>query len=143
MVAHDVSDELRDPHGRWTKGGSALRRMVREAASTRTGPSHEEITGHIRNIQKGSGRTIGGHHIDRTQKDKYRVGLKKEGGGRDTRLYDSPEDAARAMHEGKHHEAGGAAAVAGGARDRGSQKPAAKPAAAGAQAGRYTIVLTG
>jgi hypothetical protein len=114
---HDVSRELRDPHGKWTRGG-ALKRMASEAASARAPKSAEEITGHVRNLQKGTGRTIGGHRIDRTQRDKYRVGLRKEGGGRDTKLYDSPEHAAQALHEGRHHEAGGAAKVAGGARDR-------------------------
>jgi hypothetical protein len=118
---HDVSRELRDPHGKWTRGG-ALKRMASEAASARAPKSAEEIQGHVRNLQKGTGRTIGGHRIDRTQRDKYRVGLRKEGGGRDTKLYDSPEHAAQALHEGKHHEAGGAAKVAGGARTAAADK---------------------
>jgi hypothetical protein len=139
-VIHDVSRELRDPHGKWTKGGAALRRMAGEAASARAPKSREEITGHVRNLQRGTGRTIGGHRIDRTQKDKYRVGL-KTAKGRDTKLYDSPEHAAQALHEGKHHEAGGAARVAGGARTAAAETAVRK--LAGQPAGRYTVKLVG
>jgi hypothetical protein len=111
--------------------------MAKEATS---GRSHEEIQGHVRNLPKGTGRTIGGHRVDRTQKDRYRVGLKTDK-GRDTRLYDSPEHAARALHEGKHHEAGGAAQQAGGARNAAADKAVREMA--GKSTGRYVVKLTG
>lgn len=145
-VVHDVTGELRDPHGKWTVGSGGIRAAARAARLGGAGgsggtKSHDEILGHVRNLPKGSGRRINGHHIDRTQGDKYRVGFRKAGGGRDTKLYGSPEDAAKAIHTGEHHEGGGAAATAGGARQGAQKQTAPKAPAAGPS--RYTIVLTG
>jgi len=110
MAHWDVSAEVRGEHGKWTKGGAALKRMAKEAASgassTRGGISHDEASGHIGNLKKGTGRRVGGVMVDRTQGDKYRVGFFKPGGGRDTRTYDSVDHAAKAVSEGKHHDAG-------------------------------------
>lgn len=109
MAIHDVSHELRGEHGKWAKSGSVLHRMAGEAESAAKGKGgHEEILAQVQKVGRGTGRRVGGHRIDRTQKDKYRVGLFKPGGGRDTHVYDTPHDAAKAIHEGRHHEPGAA-----------------------------------
>lgn len=109
-LGHDVSRELRGQHGRWTKTGAALHRMTEEASASRAAPDHETVLRSVSTVAKGTGKTIGGHRIDRTQKDKYRVGLKTSS-GRDTKLYGTAQDAAKAISEGKHHDSGTEAAV--------------------------------
>jgi hypothetical protein len=125
-MAHDVSRELRGPHGEWTKGGALLHRLSGEAtaggAQTR-GMSHDEVLGHVRNVGKGTGRRINGHRIDRTQGDKYRVGLLGSG-ARDTKVYQTPEGAAKAIAEGQHHDEGKSRAL----REVVSGAPSAPPA---------------
>ena len=102
MVKHDVSHELRDSHGKWTRGGAALRRMVNEAVDSQ---SQESVLAKIHSLQEGQGRNINGHWVDRPASEghKYRVKLKTtERGKRDAKVYGSPEEAARAIHEGRH-----------------------------------------
>lgn len=126
MAIHDVSHELRGEHGKWAKSGSVLHRMAGEAESAAKGKGgHEEILAQVQKVGRGTGRRVGGHRIDRTQKDKYRVGLFKPGGGRDTHVYDTPHDAAKAIHEGRHHEPGAARPEV--ARPEAAKPEAAKP----------------
>jgi len=99
---HDVSRELRDPHGQWTRGGAALRRMVQEAVDSQ---SHEAVLAKVQAIPEGQGKNIGGHWVDRPASEghKYRVKLKTaDKGKRDAKVYASPEEAARAIHAGTH-----------------------------------------
>lgn len=103
---HDVSRELRDPHGKWTKGGAALRRMVHEAEGSQTA---EGTLAKVRDIPEGKGKTVNGHWVDRPAEEghKYRVKLKTgDKGKRDTKVYDTPEEAAHALHTGSHNGAG-------------------------------------
>jgi hypothetical protein len=104
-LAHDVSRELRDPHGRWTKGGAALRRIAKEAADAQT---PEGTLAKVRTVEPGKGKQINGHWVDRPAEEghKYRVKLKKPGErGRDTKVYVTPEEAAHALHTGSHNGA--------------------------------------
>lgn len=99
-LAHDVSRELRDPHGKWSKGGAVLDRMARDVAG-----GHERTLAQVNGVKPGGGKQINGHWVDRPSSEggKFRVKLKKPGErGRDTRTYASPEDAARALHTGSH-----------------------------------------
>lgn len=103
---HDVSRELRDPHGKWTKGGAALERMVHEAAGEHT---QEGTLAKVRGIPENKGKTVNGHWVDRPAEEghKYRVKLKTgDKGKRDTRTYDTPEEAAKALHTGSHNGTG-------------------------------------
>jgi hypothetical protein len=58
-IAHDVSAELRGEHGKWTKGGEALKRMAGEAAKTKEGGLK---AGDKVKYKTGSLGTV--HHID-------------------------------------------------------------------------------
>jgi hypothetical protein len=101
-LLHDVSRELRDRSGKWTKGGAALERMSHEAAGEQT---HEGVLAKVRSIPEGKGKTVNGHWVDRPAEEghKYRVKLKtSDKGKRDTRTYDTPEEAAAALHSGSH-----------------------------------------
>lgn len=108
MAVHDVSRELRGYHGRWTKGGALMHRLAQEATAGGAqtgGMPHDEIVKQTALVIRGTGRRINGHRVDRTQKDKFRVGLLKPG-GRDTKVYDTVEGAAKAIAEGQHHDEG-------------------------------------
>lgn len=103
---HDVSRELRGYHGRWTKGGAALERMSHEAAGEQTA---EGTLAKVRTIPEGKGKTVNGHWVDRPVEEghKYRVKLKTgDKGKRDTKVYETPEEAAHALHTGSHNGAG-------------------------------------
>ena len=95
MASHDVSHELREPHsGKWTKGGQALSRMA-----------HEAVAAKVKGIEPGGGKNIKGHWVDRPASEggKYRVKLKTgDKGKRDTRVYASAEEAAKAVHSDSH-----------------------------------------
>jgi len=95
MASHDVSHELREPHsGKWTKGGQALSRMA-----------HEAVTAKVKGIEPGGGKNIKGHWVDRPASEggRYRVKLKTgDKGKRDTKVYASAEEAARAVHSDSH-----------------------------------------
>jgi hypothetical protein len=119
---HDVSHELRNPHtGEWIRGGAVIDRMAREVAG-----GHERAHAKISAIQPGQGKNIGGHWVDRpaTEGHRYRVKLKTTNKGkRDVKTYDSPEDAARAVHAGSHTPAGSERA----AREAVGGKPRPEP----------------
>jgi hypothetical protein len=92
--------ELRGRHGEWTKGGATIERLSKEAAG-----GHERTLAQVNTVKPGAGKQINGHWVDRPESEggKYRVKLRKPGErGRDTRTYESPEDAARALHTGSH-----------------------------------------
>jgi len=95
MASHDVSHELREPHsGKWTKGGQALSRMA-----------HEAVTAKVKGIEPGGGKNIKGHWVDRPASEggRYRVKLKTgDKGKRDTKVYASAEEAAKAVHSDSH-----------------------------------------
>jgi len=126
MAVHDVSRELRGYHGRWTKGGALMHRLAQEATAGGAqtgGMPHDEIVKQTALVIRGTGRRINGHRVDRTQKDKFRVGLLKPG-GRDTKVYDTVEGAAKAIAEGQHHDEGKSSAFRAAVR---SHEPAGKP----------------
>lgn len=60
-LAHDVSHELRGYHGKWTKGGEALKRMGKEATAGKA-QKGELQAGHRVKYKSGSLGTV--HHID-------------------------------------------------------------------------------
>ena len=104
MALHDVAAELRDPHGKWTKGGAALKRMAGEARTSLAGDTTEEK---IASIPQGKTVRINGvavHHISDT---KVRVGFPKPGGGWEYQYYGSRADAAKAVDSGRHLGAAG------------------------------------
>ena len=56
-LVHDVEGELRDPHGRWTRGGAVLKRMAKEATAGQS-VSHDSALKSIRGIEPGKGTTV-------------------------------------------------------------------------------------
>jgi hypothetical protein len=62
MAAHDVSHELRGEHGKWTKGGQVLHRLVKEAGTAGKAQRGELKEGHRVKYKTGSVGTV--HHID-------------------------------------------------------------------------------
>jgi len=109
VARHDVSRELRDPHsGKWSRGGAILGRMAHEVAG-----KHEATHAKVSAIPAGGGKNIGGHWVER-KGDQYHVKLKTSTRGkRDSKVYDNPEDAARAVHTGSHASPGSETAARG------------------------------
>jgi hypothetical protein len=79
--------------------------MVDESTAARSAGSREDVHAKVSALARGTGRTVAGHRVDRTQADRFRVGLRTPS-GRDTKVYGSAEHAAQAIHEGQHHDAG-------------------------------------
>ena len=127
-LVHDVEGELRDPHGRWTRGGAVLKRMAKEATAGQS-VSHDSALKSIRGIEPGKGKTVNSHWVDRPTATGYRVKLKKPGGerGRDTKVYSTPEHAAQAVMDGKHHDEDGAPSPPKAPTEETFRKTVAKP----------------
>src|SRR5215472_5826505 len=113
MVAHDVSRELRGYHGRWTKGGAALKRMAREAeqrravgggeSGTRRGKSIEDMHATIDEIAHsphGTGRGVNGIMVRNTP-----AGIRVTMPGK-TQHYSNSAEAAVAVFRKEHHQEG-------------------------------------
>ena len=99
MADHFDPGELRDPHGKWSKGGALIDRLSHEAGAG----AHAKTLASVQSVKPGAGKQINGHWMDRPASGGYRVKLKKPGErGRDTKVYASPEDAAQALHSGSH-----------------------------------------
>jgi hypothetical protein len=99
--AHDVSHELRDRRGRWARSG-ALRRMAQEVIDSQ---SLSSVFTKVQAIEPDKGRNIGGHWVDRPASEghRYRVKLKTtDKGKRDVKIYDTPGEAAAAIHQESH-----------------------------------------
>jgi len=62
MAHWDVSSEVRGEHGKWTKGGAALKRMAEEAASGRSAKATEFKAGDKVKYRTGASGVI--HHVD-------------------------------------------------------------------------------
>ena len=62
MAHWDVSSEVRGEHGKWTKGGAALKRMAEEAASGKASKATEFQPGDKVKYRTGASGVI--HHVD-------------------------------------------------------------------------------
>ena len=139
-LGHDVSAELRGPHGEWTRTGAALKKMAGEAKATNS------TEGKIAAIPEGTTKRINGvavHHVSDTR---VRVGFKKAGGGWEYQHYGSRADAAKAVDSGHHVSTaspGSEKAVREVARAPAPKVPARAPAAPTASTEARTITATG
>jgi hypothetical protein len=90
--------ELRDPTGKWTRGGvGLLERMSDEAQGIGREMSHADLTDKIRNLDKGKKFGHKGATIDNIPSKGIRVRV----GGK-SQHYDHPADAARSVLAGEH-----------------------------------------
>src|SRR5215475_5973751 len=91
-------NELRDPHGRWSRGGAILHRLATEASQAAPSDRDKEVHARIAALPKGKRVGIGGHVVDNIPSKGLRVRIKGEG----SRHYDNPEHAAAAVLRGSH-----------------------------------------
>lgn len=95
MVAHDVSREARGYHGKWVRAGMP-------APDEARGPftmHRMEVEARIAELPKGKRISLNGVTIDNIPSKGLRVRV-----GKESRFYDTPEAAAKAVMNKSHHE---------------------------------------
>lgn len=104
MAEHFNPAELRDPHGKWTRGGAALHRMVKEAEAggQARGPItlddvHKKVND-VANMPAGKGQNINKLTVTNMGDKGIRVRMPGE-----TRHYKDPREAAVAVFRSQHH----------------------------------------
>lgn len=127
MPAHDVTRELRDPHGRWTRTGAALHRMSREAEGAARGPAtleqvHEKVKA-VAGMPQGKGQQVNKFSVHNMGDKGIRVRMPGQ-----TQHYKDPREASVAVFRGQHHTEGHSPIPLPGGSQPGPQGPTPRPA---------------